>query len=234
MFTPEQIKEGTFLLFDKPKFWTSHDVVAKVRKELISYCGEKKLKVGHAGTLDPLASGLLILATGAFTKRIDEIQQAPKEYTGIIYLGATTPSYDRETEIDNRYSLEEVTHEKIYAAAKNFIGETDQTPPIHSAIKQEGKPVYLQARKGKDVFLQARKITITNFEIPHIDLPLVSFRVNCSKGTYIRSLAYDLGKKLNCGGHLYELTRTKIGTYDVKDSFDLQVFLTTIKNSIST
>lgn len=229
MLTPEQIREGTFLLFDKPKFWTSFDVVAKVRKVLMEYCKEKKLKVGHAGTLDPLATGLLILATGKFTKRIDEIQATDKTYAGTFYLGATTPSYDGETKTEEHTSTEDITDEKIIAVAKKFTGEIMQVPPVHSAIKQDGKSVYLKARAGKEVILEARKISIHRFEITKINLPKVEFLVECSKGTYIRSLANDLGKELSCGAYLFALSRTKIGAYDLKNALDVHEFLHTYK-----
>lgn len=225
MYTPGEILEGTFLLFDKPLHLTSFDVVARVRRTFIRYCKVKKLKVGHAGTLDPLATGLLILATGKFTKRIDEIQATDKTYTGSFYLGATTASYDLEKEPENFKPIDNITSEKILAAVKKFTGEIDQTPPIHSAIKQDGESVYHKARAGKEVILEARKVFIQRFEITKIQLPEVHFLVECSKGTYIRSLANDLGRELGCGAYLSALVRTRIGNYNLNDALQLNEFI---------
>lgn len=231
MLSPEQIREGSFLLFDKPKFWTSHDVVYKVRYVLSRYCRQKKLKVGHAGTLDPLATGLLIVATGKYTKRISEVQTADKEYTGSFFLGATTASYDGETPAENHKPIDHLTKEKIITAVQQFTGEIDQVPPIHSAIKKDGEAVYHKARAGEAVELQARKVQIHSFEITEIALPFVSFKIQCGKGTYIRSLARDLGDVLGCGAYLNSLTRTAIGNYRLEDAEEVEDFLDTYRKA---
>ncbi|MBX9784966.1 MAG: tRNA pseudouridine(55) synthase TruB [Chitinophagaceae bacterium] len=207
--------EGQVLLVDKPLEWTSHDVVAKVRNTL------KIKKVGHAGTLDPLATGLLILCTGKFTKRINEYMAREKEYTGTFTLGAVTPTYDLESEPEQFKPFDFVTKELIDEQLKQFTGNIMQVPPIHSAIKQKGKPVYLMARKGKDVALEPRPIIISEFEITKIELPLLEFRVVCGTGTYIRSLAHDFGQALGCGAYLSKLCRTRIGEFTLKDSRSL-------------
>lgn len=228
-FSEEAFKEGQVLLLDKPLNWTSFQVVNKVRWLIRKNCGIKKIKVGHAGTLDPLATGLLIICTGKFTKRIEEFQAQEKEYTGTITLGATTPSYDLETEIDQTFSLDGISEEDLLATAKTFLGEIDQYPPVFSAVKKDGKRLYEYARKGKEVEVSSRKITIHDFELTRKELPEVDFRVSCSKGTYIRSLAHDFGAKLNNGGHLSALRRTKIGEFDVKNAMQLEDFETQIK-----
>ena len=210
--------EGKVLLIDKPLEWTSYDVIRKLRKII------NIKKIGHAGTLDPLATGLLIVCTGKFTKKINEYMAQEKEYTGTITLGAVTPTYDRESEPVNKKSLEGITEEMIKEKTKEFTGEILQTPPIHSAIKQNGKPVYLMARKGIDVILEPRKITIKEFEITQIDLPVISFKVVCTTGTYIRSLANDFGLALGCGGYLSELRRTRIGNFKVEDAMTMEEF----------
>jgi len=210
--------EGKVLLIDKPLEWTSYDVIRKLRKII------NIRKIGHAGTLDPLATGLLIVCTGKFTKKINEYMAQEKEYTGTITLGAVTPTYDRESEPSNIKSLEGITEELIREKTKQFTGEIFQTPPVHSAIKQNGKPVYLMARKGIDVILEPRKITIKEFEITKIDLPVVSFKVVCSTGTYIRSLANDFGLALGCGGYLSELRRTRIGNFKVEEAQTMEEF----------
>lgn len=207
--------EGQVLLIDKPLEWTSHDVVAKVRNTL------KIKKVGHAGTLDPLATGLLILCTGKFTKRINEYMAREKEYTGTFTLGAVTPTYDLESQPEQFKPFDFVTRELIEEQLKQFTGNIMQVPPIHSAIKQKGKPVYLLARKGKDVVLEPRPIVISEFEITKIELPLLEFRVVCSTGTYIRSLAHDVGQALGCGAYLSKLCRTRIGEFTLKESRSL-------------
>lgn len=212
--------EGKVLLIDKPLEWTSYDVIRKLRKII------NIRKIGHAGTLDPLATGLLIVCTGKFTKKINEYMAQEKEYTGTITLGAVTPTYDRESAPVNKKSLEGITEEIIKEKTKEFTGEILQTPPIHSAIKQNGKPVYLLARKGIDVVLEPRKITIKKFEITNIDLPVVSFKVVCTTGTYIRSLANDFGLGLGCGGYLSELRRTRIGNFKVEDAITMEEFKT--------
>lgn len=211
MPTPEELKEGGVILVDKPYKWTSFDAISKIRRML-------HVKIGHCGTLDPLATGLLICCTGKFTKKITEYQKLPKEYTGIIHLGATTPTYDLESEPENFLPYEHLAEEQIYAAAQSFTGELQQTPPIHSAIKKDGKRAYELARAGKEIKLEPRTITISAFEITAINLPEVHFRVACSTGTYIRSLANDFGAALGCGGYLQELRRTKIGTFNVSEA----------------
>lgn len=215
----ESILEGQILLIDKPLTWSSFQAVNKLKYALKrQFELPKKFKIGHAGTLDPLASGLLIICTGKFTKKITEIQAQEKEYTGTILLGATTPSYDLETEIDATFPTAHLTEKLILETAKKFIGEIDQKPPVFSAIKKDGKRLYEHARAGEDVEIKARKTTIYEFEITRIALPEVNFRVRCSKGTYIRSLAYDFGKALGSGGHLTALRRTKIGNYTVSEA----------------
>lgn len=227
-FTAEDFKEGQILLFDKPLEWTSFQLVNKVRWLIRKNCGIKKIKVGHAGTLDPLATGLLIICTGKFTKRIEELQGQEKEYTGTFTLGATTPSYDLETEVDQSFPTEHIIEEKIHKATEAFMGEIDQYPPVFSALKKEGKRLYEYARAGEDVEIPSRKVHISFFQIEKIALPNVDFRVKCSKGTYIRSLAHDFGKKLGSGAHLSALRRTKIGEFSVENAFDLNSFMETL------
>ncbi|MBC5774881.1 tRNA pseudouridine(55) synthase TruB [Pontibacter sp. KCTC 32443] len=207
---------GEVLLIDKPLTWTSFDVVKKVRNTL------RVKKIGHAGTLDPLASGLLILCTGKYTKRIDEIQAQEKEYTGTIILGQYTPSYDKETEVTETKDISHLTPESIKAAAEGFVGTIEQVPPIYSAVMVDGKRAYDLARRGKAAELKPRTITIKAFDITAIEGDVVSFRVVCTKGTYIRSLAYDLGVKLNVGGHLGSLVRTRIGEYKLEDALTIE------------
>ncbi|RNI36893.1 tRNA pseudouridine(55) synthase TruB [Hanamia caeni] len=224
MTTQETFEEGKVLLIDKPLHWTSFDVVRKIRNLI------KIKKVGHAGTLDPLATGLLIVCTGKFTKKINQFMAQEKEYTGQITLGAVTPTYDLESEPRDFKSIDGITPKLIAEAAQNFIGEILQTPPIHSAIKQKGKPVYLQARKGIDVIIEPRKISIKSFEITAIEMPVVSFKVVCSTGTYIRSLANDFGAALGCGGHLSELRRTRIGNFKAEDAMSIVKFEASLEN----
>lgn len=211
---------GTVLLIDKPLRWTSFDVVNKVRNALKKKYG--KIKVGHAGTLDPLATGLLIVCTGKMTKRVDEYQAQEKEYTGTIMLGATTPTLDAEMAPDATFPTDHITPEMVHAAAQKFIGETEQMPPMYSALKVGGETAYKAAREGRELELKPRKVTITEFELTNIALPEVSFRVVCSKGTYIRSLARDMGTALGSGGYLSGLRRTRIGEFRVGDAYDLQ------------
>ena len=219
--TKEQFQEGQILLIDKPLTWSSFQAVNKIKYALIKNLNlPKKFKIGHAGTLDPLASGLLIICTGKFTKKISELQGQIKEYTGTITLGATTPSYDLETEINETFPTEHITDELILETTKQFIGIIDQFPPIFSAIKKDGKRLYEHARAGEEVEIQSRKVEIIEFEITRINLPEVDFRVVCSKGTYIRSLAFDFGKALNSGGHLTALRRTKIGDFSVDNAIE--------------
>ncbi|HBX62949.1 MULTISPECIES: tRNA pseudouridine(55) synthase TruB [Empedobacter] len=211
----EKIQEGHVFLIDKPLDWTSFDVVNKIRWNIRKAYNLKKIKVGHAGTLDPKATGLLLVCTGKWTKRIDEFQAQEKSYTGTIKLGVTTPTYDLESEEDQTFPTEHITEEIIHEATKQFIGEIEQFPPMHSAVKVDGKRLYELAREGQEIERKARKITIHDFKITKIDLPFVDFEVNCSKGTYIRSLAFDFGKAINSGGYLTALRRTKIGEFDV-------------------
>ncbi|WP_456376920.1 tRNA pseudouridine(55) synthase TruB [Lutibacter sp.] len=223
--TEEDFKNGQVLLIDKPLEWTSFQVVNKLRWHIKQKFGIKKIKVGHAGTLDPLATGLLIICTGKFTKKINEYQGQIKEYTGEFTLGATTPSYDLETEVNKTFLTEHITEELIYNTVTQFMGEIDQVPPIFSALKKDGKRLYELAREGKTTEIKARKITISAFEITKIELPKVEFRVVCSKGTYIRSLAYDFGKALNSGAYLSKLRRTKIGNFKVEDGMKIDTFI---------
>lgn len=224
MISAEDFQNGQVILIDKPLHWTSFQAVNKMKWALKSALGLKKIKIGHAGTLDPLASGLLIVCTGKFTKTINEIQAQEKEYTGTFFIGATTPSYDRETEIDETFPIGHVTEELIQATTKQFVGEIDQKPPIFSAIKKDGKRLYEHARAGESVEIAFRKTTIHEFEITRIALPEVDFRVVCSKGTYIRSLAFDFGNALKAGAHLIALRRTKIGSYHVEDAMPVENF----------
>lgn len=217
--SPENYTEGQVLLIDKPLKWSSFQAVNKLKYTLINKVGlPKKFKIGHAGTLDPLATGLLIVCTGKFTKRIAEIQSQAKEYTGTIFLGATTPSYDLETDVDATFPTDHITEELIHETVKQFLGEINQVPPIFSAIKKDGKRLYEHARAGEEVEIASRKTTIYEFEITRIELPEIDFRVACSKGTYIRSLAFDFGKAMQSGSHLTALRRTKIGAYSVENA----------------
>lgn len=222
--TAEDYKEGQVILIDKPLQWTSFQVVNKVRWLIRKSFDIKKIKVGHAGTLDPLATGLLIICTGKLTKKIDTFQAQEKEYTGTFTLGATTPSYDLETEIDQTFDISEITSEKIHESTKQFIGEIQQKPPVFSALKKDGKRLYEFARSGEEVEIPFRTVTISEFEITNIELPKIDFRVVCSKGTYIRSLANDFGKALNNGAHLSALRRTKIGDFCVQNAVGIEDF----------
>ncbi|MEZ4854742.1 tRNA pseudouridine(55) synthase TruB [Flavobacterium sp.] len=213
----EDFTNGQIILIDKPLTWSSFQAVNKLKFVLKrKYNLSKKFKIGHAGTLDPLATGLLIICTGKFTKKINEIQAQTKEYTGTIKLGETTPSYDLETEVDATFPTEHITEQLIADTLAQFTGEILQKPPVFSAIKKDGKRLYEHARAGETVEIEARKTTIYEFEITRIALPEVDFKVSCSKGTYIRSLAHDFGKALQSGGHLTVLRRTKIGDYSVE------------------
>ena len=211
----EKIQEGHVFLIDKPLDWTSFDVVNKIRWNIRKAYDLKKIKVGHAGTLDPKATGLLLVCTGKMTKSIDQLQAQEKTYTGTIKLGVTTPTYDLESEEDQTFPIDHITEELIHETTKQFIGEIQQFPPMHSAIKVDGKRLYELAREGQEIERKSRTITIYDFKITKIDMPYVDFECNCSKGTYIRSLAFDFGKALNSGGYLTALRRTKIGEYDV-------------------
>jgi tRNA pseudouridine55 synthase len=223
--TIEDFQNGQILLIDKPLNWSSFQAVNKLKYALINKVGlPKKFKIGHAGTLDPLATGLLLVCTGKFTKRISELQGQAKEYTGTFYIGATTPSYDLETEIDENFTISHIDEALIYKTVKQFLGEIDQKPPIYSAIKKDGVRLYEHARAGETVEIATRKTSIHEFEITRIALPEIDFRVVCSKGTYIRSLAYDFGKAMQSGSHLTALRRTKIGNYNVDNAVDVTVF----------
>lgn len=206
---------GQVILIDKPLDWTSFDVVRKIRNLI------RIKKVGHAGTLDPLATGLLIVCTGKFTKKINEYMGMEKEYTGTFTLGAITPTYDLESEPVEVKEYAHLSNDEIHNATKQFTGTIQQTPPIHSAIKQAGKPVYLLARKGIDVVMEPRTITINEFSITHIELPIVHFKVVCTTGTYIRSLAHNFGEALGCGAYLSKLRRTRIGEIKVEDALSM-------------
>lgn len=225
MKTAEDFLNGQIILIDKPLHWTSFQAVNKLKYALINKAGlPKKFKIGHAGTLDPLASGLLLICTGKFTKRITELQGQAKEYTGTFYIGATTPSYDLETDIDQIFDTSHIDESLIHETVKQFLGEIDQKPPIFSAIKKDGVRLYEHARAGETIEIASRKTTIHEFEITRVVLPEIDFRVVCSKGTYIRSLAYDFGKAMNSGSHLTVLRRTKIGDYDVNNAMDVTLF----------
>jgi len=225
MKTVDEFKEGQVLLIDKPLNWTSFQIVNKIRWSIRKKFDLKKIKVGHAGTLDPLATGLLILCTGKFTKKIETYQGQVKEYTGTITVGGTTPSYDLESDINEYFEYKHITESQILDATKQFLGDIDQKPPIFSALKKDGKRLYEIARKGETVEIPTRKVRIDEFEITNIDLPNIEFRVVCSKGTYIRSLAYDFGKALDSGAHLSVLRRTKIGDFNVVDAIDPIAFV---------
>ena len=218
-------EEGKVLLIDKRLHWTSFDVIRKIRNLI------RIKKVGHAGTLDPLATGLLIVCTGKFTKRINEYMAQEKEYTGCITLGAITPTLDLESDPQDFKPYNHLTEEEILNATKSFTGEILQVPPIHSAIKQQGKAVYLKARRGEEVILEPRKITIHTFEITQINLPQVHFKVVCTTGTYIRSLANDFGAALGCGGYLSELRRTRIGNFSAQDAMTIEQFQETFEQA---
>ncbi len=218
---PYQFEQGEVLLINKPYRWTSFDVVGSLRSFLKARLGIKKIRIGHAGTLDPLASGLLIVCTGKFTKQIESYQGMEKEYSGTLYLGATTPSFDLETEVNQKFSTEHVSEPLILETAARLTGVLDQFPPVFSAKKIEGKRAYKYARKDIEVLMKSRKITVSAFEITKIRLPEVDFRVVCSKGTYIRALANDFGKLAGCGAHLTALCRTRIGPYYLRDAFEL-------------
>jgi len=219
----KNFEDGKVILIDKPLHWTSFDVVRKIRNSI------KIKKVGHAGTLDPLATGLLIVCTGKYTKKINEYMAQRKEYTGTFTLGATTPTYDKESTPENFKDYNDITSEQLSIAAQKFIGEIQQLPPIYSAIKKDGVALYELARRGEEVELKARTIYINEFEITNVTLPMVSFRVLCGTGTYIRSLAHDMGTVLGCGAYLSELRRTKIGDYKVTDAVTMEGFIEGLK-----
>lgn len=228
MPTAEEFLKGQVLLIDKPLQWTSFQVVNKLRWEIRRAFNIKKIKVGHAGTLDPLATGLLVICTGKMTKQIDTFQAQIKEYTGTFVLGSTTPSYDLETEIDQLYPTEHISQDLITGITSQFIGDIEQIPPVFSAIKKEGKRLYEFARAGETVEIKSRSVHISEFEITNIEGMQVDFRVVCSKGTYIRSLANDFGKALNSGAHLVALRRTKIGDFNIKDALTPEEFIASL------
>jgi tRNA pseudouridine55 synthase len=215
-------EEGEILLINKPFRWTSFDVVNSVRTFIKIELGLKKIKVGHAGTLDPLATGLLILCTGRMTKQIEQFKEYDKEYTGSFTIGATTPSFDLETEVDQTFPVEHVTEEMIRKTAEQLTGTYDQLPPVFSAVKIDGKRAYEYARKDQEVIMLKRQVSIPVFEITSIRLPVVSFRIVCSKGTYIRSIARDFGALMNCGAYLSSLCRTRIGSYSLDDAMEIE------------
>jgi tRNA pseudouridine55 synthase len=220
----EDFKNGQVLLINKPLNWTSFQVVNKIRWLIKNKFGIKKIKVGHAGTLDPLATGLLIICTGKMTKKISSFQNQTKKYTGTFLLGSTTPSFDLETKPDNTFPVDHINKNLIINATKSFIGKIKQKPPIYSAIKKDGKRLYESARIGENIEINDRDIEILNFNISRINMPHIDFEVECSKGTYIRALANDFGKKLNSGATLYKLNRTKIGEYSVNKSISIEEF----------
>ena len=227
VITPSKIEKsshfvsGTLLLIDKPLEWTSFDVVKKVRNLIKKKLQIKKIKVGHSGTLDPLATGLLIVCTGEFTKRIEEIQGQEKTYTGQFTLGATTPSFDRETKVNHTFNTAHITKQLLEETTKQFVGEITQIPPVFSALKKDGKRLYDFARENEEVEIKERKVMVHSFEITDINFPEVNFKISCAKGTYIRSIANDFGRALNSGAYLSKLCRTKIGKYNLKDAFSL-------------
>lgn len=218
---PAELAKGAMLAVDKPQGWTSFDVVNKIRYKLKHLLGVKKIKVGHAGTLDPLATGLLIICTGGATKKIDLYQGMEKEYRGTITFGASTPSFDAETEPDASYPYDHISPKMLEDVKAQFLGEIDQVPPLFSAIKVDGQPLYQKARQGIVMEVKPRKVTILSLEWTRIELPEVDFVVQCSKGTYIRSLAHDLGKALGSGAYLSRLIRSRIGEYRLEDAWSL-------------
>lgn len=229
MLTAEDYLSGQVLLIDKPLNWTSFQVVNKLRWELKQTFNLKKIKVGHAGTLDPLASGLLVICTGKMTKQINTFQAQIKEYTGTIVLGSTTPSFDLETEIDQQFPTSHISSDLIHETTKQFIGNIEQYPPVFSAIKKDGKRLYEFARTGENVEIKPRTINISEFEITKINGLNLNFRVVCSKGTYIRSLANDFGKALQSGAHLSALRRTRIGDFSVAKAISIDNFIANLK-----
>ena len=222
--TKEDFQSGQLLLIDKPAGWSSFQAVNKLKWAIRKRFDLKKIKIGHAGTLDPLATGLLLVCTGKFTKKIKEFQDQPKEYTGTITLGATTPSYDLETDIDKTFPISHIDRNLIQTRVHEFIGEIEQRPPIFSALKKDGKRLYQYAREGKTVAIQTRKVTVSEFEIIEVKMPIIAFRVVCTKGTYIRSLAHDLGLSLHSGAFLSSLRRTKIGDFNVDKALDPVIY----------
>ena len=226
----ELFLHGKILTFNKPLGWSSFDLVKKIRNLLKIKYKFKKLKVGHAGTLDPLATGLMIICTGKFTKKISQIQDQEKTYIADILFGATTPSFDLETEIDNFFDTKSISLEKINEALQEFKGEIEQVPPIYSAIKIDGERLYKKARRGESLIIKSRKVKINAIKIIKAELPRIKLEINCSKGTYIRSIAHDLGKKLNNGAHLTSLVRTSIGKFNLASSLSIEDFEKKLNN----
>ncbi|WP_340113558.1 tRNA pseudouridine(55) synthase TruB [Maribellus mangrovi] len=224
---------GEILLFDKGLNWTSFDVVNKVRYELCQKLGIKKLKVGHAGTLDPLATGVIVLCTGRATKKIESIQATEKEYVATLKIGATTPSFDLETEEDSRTDYAHVTKALVNEVLQDFTGEIEQVPPVFSAVKVKGKRAFDYARNGEEVKLRPKKIVIHKVEIEEFELPFIKLRITCGKGTYIRAFARDIGEALQCGAYLTALERTRVGEYKISDAFKVEYFLENIQIDVS-
>lgn len=222
--TPD-FESGEIMVIDKPQTWSSFDVVNKIRYKLREITGNYKIKVGHAGTLDPLATGVLIICTGKCTKLIEEIQEGEKVYEAVFRLGATTPSYDLEKEIDATFDISDITEERVYEVAKSFLGTSMQTPPVFSAVQINGKRAYEYARKGRKVKLEEREIVISQYDVDEINFPDVKLTIACSKGTYIRTLAHDFGKRLDNGAFLYYLRRVKSGNFKIDDAVDLNHFM---------
>ncbi|MCA1757874.1 MAG: tRNA pseudouridine(55) synthase TruB [Bacteroidales bacterium] len=220
----QDFEEGELLIFNKPLYWTSFDLVKKVKNLIRAGTGLKKLKVGHAGTLDPLASGLMIICTGRYTKRINELQEHDKEYLATFHLGATTPSFDLETEVDARFDVSEVSEERVNNVLEELTGRQMQIPPVYSAKNIGGKRAYEYARKGVEVKMEPVPVVFHELEMTRFEMPEVMIRIKCSKGTYIRSFARDLGLKLGCGAYLSSLVRTESGPYTLSDSMPLEDF----------
>ena len=231
MKTLNEFREGKILLIDKPLKWSSFQVVNKLRWEIKKTFDIKKIKVGHAGTLDPLATGLLLVCTGKMTKQIQELQDQKKVYSGTMTLGSTTPSYDLETDINQKFSTDHICENILRETTKQFIGEIEQYPPLYSAIKKDGKRLYEYARLGQDIDIKPRKIFIESFNITNFQNQKVDFEVQCGKGTYIRSLANDFGKALNSGAHLSSLRRTKIGDFSINDAIKINEFVESLKKN---
>ncbi len=228
MFTKAEIEAGQLFLIDKPLTWTSFDVVNKMRYALRKAYGFRKLKVGHAGTLDPLATGLLLIAVGRKTKTINDLMGMDKTYTGEIFVGATRPSYDMETEVDQEFPTDHIDANLIEKVGQKFLGEIDQIPPIFSAIKKDGKKAYESAREGTNIKMEARKVRVQSLSLDSENFPILTFEVSCSKGTYIRSLAHDIGQSLGSGAYLQSLRRTAIGDYSVTQAMQLDEFLASL------
>jgi len=224
---------GALLLIDKPQNWTSFDVVNKVRRAISRRLQIKKVKVGHSGTLDPMATGLLLICTGKWTKKLQALQGLPKQYSGTITLGGETPTYDKESEVIHKYSLVGTTCASVKEAMTDFVGDIQQIPPMFSAIKVNGKPLYKLARKGETISLEPRPVSIQRFEMTNCVLPEVDFQVDCSKGTYVRSIAHDLGQNLSCGGYLSALCRTRVGDYSLEDAWQLDSLIKKIEGEIN-